>query len=169
MFNWQQRGMPNSHRYRGFYDAGENSTTHCEQCNRVIRYCYSLHDQHMKSFVIGNCCLENYGGTPTLIQLQAAATLQIATKSAIVRDTKLYGALHTVKDRRRQWTQARRQAMKLISDYRRRNGNWLPKELFDLWSHVRLVPPPYKRPTATLRWLEKETAALVQGTGKNEF
>ena len=168
MFNWQQRGNANSHRYRGYYDAGEGSTTHCAQCNRVIRYCYSMHDWTMKSFVIGTCCFSNYEGTVhTLELLQAAATLQIATKSAIIRDTKLYGALSTVKERRKQWSQARRQAMKLVSDYRRRNGKWMPKELFDLWTHVRLQPPPYKRPTATLRWLENETAALVQGIKQN--
>jgi hypothetical protein len=164
MFDWTQRGVASTHRYRGFYDAGENSTTHCEQCNRVIRYCYSMHDWTMKSFVIGTCCFENYKGTVhTYELLQAAAKLQIATKSAIVRDTKLYGALSTVKDRRRQWSLARRKALRTISAYRRRNGKWLPKELFDLWACARLTPPQYKRPTATLRWLEKQTAALVQG------
>jgi hypothetical protein len=164
MFDWTQRGDANSHRYRGYYDAGEGSTTHCAQCNRVIRYCYSMHDWTMKSFVIGTCCFQNYKGTVhTFELLQAAAVLQIATKSAIVRDTKLYGALTTVKDRRKQWSQARRQAAKLISEYQKCFGSWLPKELFDLRSHARQIPPTYRRPTATLRWLEKETAALVQG------
>jgi hypothetical protein len=168
MFDWTQRGVASTHRYRGFYDAGEGSTTHCEQCNRVIRYCYSMHDQHTKSFVIGTCCFENYDGV-VLAQLQAASVLQKATVSAVVRDTRLYGALTTVKNRRRQWSMARRKALRTISSYRRRNGKWLPKELFDLWSCARLTPPQYKRPTATLRWLERQTAALVQGMEKNEF
>jgi hypothetical protein len=91
--------------------------------------------------------------------------------AAVVRDTRLYGALSTVRDRRKQWSRARMQALKLISDYRKRNGNWLPKDLFDLRQHARLMPPAYKRPTATLRWLERETAALVQGMTvvTNEF
>jgi hypothetical protein len=169
MFDWTQRGDVSTHQYRGFYDAGEGSTSHCAQCNRVIRYCYSMHDQHMKSFVIGACCFDNYSNVMVFIQLQAAATLQVATKNTIIRDTKLYGALTTVKDRRRQWSRARRNALRVISNYRRRNGKWLPRELFDLWSHARLTPPQYKRPTTTLRWLEKQTAALVQGIEKNEF
>lgn len=163
MFDWKQRGDVTTHQYRGYYDAGEGSTTHCAQCNRVIRYCYSLHDQHTKSFVIGKCCVDNYSNVMLFIQLSAAAVLQKATVAAVVRDTRLYGALTTVRERRRQWSLARRHALKLISDYRKQNGNWLPKDLFDLYAHARLMPPMYKRPTATLRWLERETAALVQG------
>src|SRR5208337_997311 len=136
MFDWTQRGEASSHKYRGYYDAGEALAppTSCAQCNHPIRFCYSLHDQHMKSFVIGTCCFRNYEGTKTFVQLEAAKVLQEATRAAIVRDTRLYGALTGVRERRKQWGLARRQAVRIIREYEKSHGNWLPKELFDLWS-----------------------------------
>lgn len=163
MFDWTQRGEASTHRYRGYYDAGFYVAPHCAQCNRAIRFCYSLHDQHMKSFVIGTCCFQNYTGK-TLLQLEAAKLLQEATRDAIVRDTKLYGALSNIRDRRKQWQQARREALRLLRLYRQANGDWLPKELFELRSAVLHTPRQYKLKTRALRWYENQTSALVAKT-----
>jgi len=164
MFDWAQRGGASTHQYRGFYDAGERSTTHCTQCNRAIRHCYSLHDLSMRSFVIGTCCFNNYGGTKAYEQLQAAKTLQEATKSAIIRDTRLYGALTSVQDRRKQWRRARRQALTLIREYQKANGAWLPKGLFALRAEAIKLPRDYKRPAYALRWYSIHTEKLVAMT-----
>lgn len=170
MADWTQRGAAHTHSYRGFYDAGEGSTTHCEQCNRVIRHCYSLHDKNTKSFVIGTCCFENYIGTKTLSQLQAAQTLQEATKSAIRRDTRLYGALTTIGDRRKAWKRARREALTFVAKYKKlHDTNWLPKELFDLRETAIRVPRDYKRPAFALRWYSIQTERIVNLTREAEF
>lgn len=169
MADWTQRGNASTHRYRGYYDAGEQSTTHCEQCNRQIRFCYSLHDKNVKSFVIGTCCFHNYNGTKTLVQLEAAKLLQEATRSAIVRDTKLYGALSGIRERRRQWSQARRDAARLLRLYRKQYGEWLPKELFELQTTALRTPRDYKRRTAALRWYENQTTKLSTQTKEAEY
>jgi hypothetical protein len=167
MFDWQQRGDASTHRYRGFYDAGEGSAIRCAQCNRAIRHCYSMHDRHAKSFVIGTCCFRNYSGK-TLLRLDAAKLLQEATRNAVVRDTRLYGALTGIRERRRQWSRARREALGLLRMYRksRKGSGWLPRELFDLQVAVRSLPREYKRKACALRWYEAMTKRLVDQAGR---
>jgi serine/threonine-protein kinase RIO1 len=114
----------------------------------------------MKSFVIGTCCFHYYEGTDILDNLKAAQTLQAATKDAIVRDTRLYGALTTVQDRRKQWRRARRQAMSLLTKYRKEHVDWLPKELFDLAQTAIRVPRDYKRTAYALRWYANQTLMI---------
>lgn len=163
MFDWTQRGAGPAHRYRGYYDAGERSTSHCAQCNRVIRFCYSLHDQNQKSFIIGTCCFSHYEGTKTLIQLEAAKLLQEATKAAIEHDTKLYGTRSDVRQYRKQWLQARREALRLLRLYRKGYGEWLPKKLFDLQATTLRSPRnDYKRQTYALHWYENTTKKLAE-------
>lgn len=169
MFDWTQRGTAETHSYRGFYDAGEHSPAHCAQCDRRIRHCYSMHDQHTKSFVIGTCCFHHYISTKAHEQLRAAQTLQEATKNAIVRDTRLYGALTTIQDRRKQWRRARREALTLIRKYQRQYGAWLPKELFDLRTEAIRIPSDYKRPAYALRWYATQTMKLVAMTQDADY
>lgn len=169
MIDWTQRGNASTHRYRGYYDAGEQSTTHCAQCNHVIRFCYSLHDKNMKSFVIGTCCFQNYIGTKTLVQLEAAKELQSATKAAIIHDTKLYGALTGIRERRKQWLVARRNALRILRAYRKVHGAWLPKELFELNTTAVQVPREYKRRFRALKWYENATSKLAAQTVEAEY
>jgi hypothetical protein len=82
MFDWVQHGRIGTHHYRGYYDAQPVSTTTCAFCGRVIRYCYALHDQHDKTFVIGSCDFHHYKGTKTYEYLKAAQLLQEGINSA---------------------------------------------------------------------------------------
>jgi hypothetical protein len=75
-FDWARHGTIATHSYRGYYDAQQVSTTTCAFCGRVIRYCYALHDQHEKTFVIGSCDFHHYKGTKTYEYLKAAQLLQ---------------------------------------------------------------------------------------------
>jgi hypothetical protein len=151
MFDWTQRGEASAHRFRGYYDAGEHSTTHCDQCNRVIRFCYSLRDQNMKSFVIGTCCFQNYTGK-TLVQLEAARTLQACRRAAVEHDIKLHAPDELVREYQTQWRFKRRWARLLLRQYRKAHGKWLPKPLYDLQNTVQSRPRVYKRQTYALAW-----------------
>ena len=88
MFDWVRHGTIATHHYRGYYDAQLFSTsltrrmTTCAFCGRVIRYCYALHDQHEKTFVIGSCDFHHYKGTKTYEYLKAAQLLQEGINSA---------------------------------------------------------------------------------------
>ena len=167
MFDWMLRGAAPTHRYRGYYDAGKDFTTRCEQCSRHIRFCYSLHDTTMRSFVIGTCCFKYYEGTKTLVQLQAAEVLQQAVRVATARDVRMVANRGGLLAYRRRWTHARFEALKLVRDYRKLHGEWLPKELFTLQSEATKMPRSwgsYKRPTSALRWFEVQTAKLAQQT-----
>jgi hypothetical protein len=128
-----------------------------------------MHDWTMKSFVIGTCCFHYYEGTDILDNLKAAQTLQAATKDAIVRDTRLYGALTTIRDRRKQYTRARREALSLLRKYTTQYGEWLPKELFDLRTEAIRLPRDYKRPTYLLRWYTTQTMKLVALRNEAEY
>jgi hypothetical protein len=90
MFDWAQHGLIRTHRYRGHHDAGHGSTTRCAYCNRIIRYCYALHDQNHKTFVIGACDFYRYKGTATFRGLLAAKTLMKAELAAQQRDLASY-------------------------------------------------------------------------------
>jgi hypothetical protein len=81
-FDWARHGTIATHHYRGYYDAQLISTTTCAFCGRVIRYCYALHDQHEKTFVIGSCDFHHYKGTKTYEYLKAAQLLQEGIDSA---------------------------------------------------------------------------------------
>jgi hypothetical protein len=165
MFDFTQHGSTDTHRYRGYYDAGEQSTSHCSQCNRVIRFCYSLHDQHMKSFVIGTCCFQNYSGK-LREQLDAARLLQEALRSNIQRDQRLYGGKAEVRDSRRAWSQARRKGERLVRTHVMLKGDWLPKELFELKSAAEEKPRQWKRQSAAKRWYEQQTEKIIALTNQ---
>ena len=164
MFDFTQRGSVDTHRYRGYYDAGEQSTP-CAQCNRPIRFCYSLHDQHMKSFVIGTCCFQNYSGK-TREQLEAAKLLQEALVNNIRRDQKVYGDKAEIRDSRKAWSLARRKGERLVRTHIMLKGDWLPKELFDLKSAAEEKPRQYKRQSAAKRWYEQQTEKIIALTNQ---
>jgi hypothetical protein len=165
MFDLTQHGQVETHRYRGYYDAGEYGATRCAQCNRPIRFCYSLHDQHLKSFVIGTCCFQNYSGK-TREQLEAAKLLQEALRSNIQRDQKVYGGKAEVRDSRKAWSMARRKGERLVRTHVMLKGDWLPKELFELKSAAEEKPRQYKRQSAAKRWYEQQTEKIIALTNQ---
>jgi len=159
-FDYTQRGYTPSHRYRGYYDSGSKSTA-CEQCGRLIRLCYSLHDQHMKSFVIGSCCFKNYADQATLIQLRAARLLLNTQIAAAEQDARLHDALDGIRERRRTWGEARREARALLRAYRHETGkDWLPEALFLLREEAEREPKPYKRLGDRLRWFDDQAEKI---------
>jgi len=62
VFDFSHHGQIDAHRYRGYYDAQLGSTTQCAYCGRIIRYCYAIHNQHGKTFVIGLIVVVLYYG-----------------------------------------------------------------------------------------------------------
>lgn len=166
MFDAAQHGTVETHRYRGYYDAQSGSTTACAYCGRVIRFCYAMHNQHGKTFVIGSCHFEEYKGTKAFIQLRAARVLQEALSKNIRYDLKYFGDKAEVKERRRAWVVARRTADKKVRTYVMLKGDWLPKELFDLRSEVEKKPRQYKRASAARRWYEQQTEKIISLTNQ---
>jgi hypothetical protein len=159
-FDYEQRGYTTSHRYRGYYDSG-SKTTACEQCGRLIRLCYSLHDRNMKSFVIGSCCFKNYADQPTLIQLRAARLLLNTQIAAAEQDARLHEALDGIRERRKLWSEARRDARALLRAYRQESGKeWLPETLFALMTETEREPKPYKRLGQRLRWFDDQAEKI---------
>jgi hypothetical protein len=160
MFDFAQRGYPSEHRYRGYYDAGSR-TTSCEQCGRLIRLCYSLHDRQTKSFVIGSCCFKNYADLSTLIQLRAARLLLNTQIAAAEQDARLHEALDGVRERRKLWSEAKRDARALLRAYRQESGKeWLPETLFLLREEAEREPKPYKRLGTRLRWFDDQAEKI---------
>jgi hypothetical protein len=82
MFDWAQHGRIRTHRYRSYFEAQPDSNPKCAYCGRVIRFCYAMHDQHEKTFVIGSCDFHRYKGTKQYVALKAAQTLLEATHCA---------------------------------------------------------------------------------------
>ena len=74
MFDWAQHGRIGTQHYRSYFDAHPGSTNKCAYCGRVIRFCYALHDQHEKTFLIGTCDFYHYKGE-TYKCLKAAQVL----------------------------------------------------------------------------------------------
>ena len=74
MFDWVQHGRIGTHHYRSYFDAHPGSTNKCAYCGSVIRFCYALHDQHEKTFLIGSCDFYHYKGE-TYKCLKAAQVL----------------------------------------------------------------------------------------------
>jgi hypothetical protein len=165
-FDFTQRGNPRTHSYRGYYDSGSR-TTSCEQCGRLIRLCYSLHDHHMKSFVIGSCCFRNYADLPTLIQLRAARLLLNTQIAAAEQDARLHEALDGIRERRKLWGEAKRDARELLRAYRQESGKeWLPETLFLLQQETEREPKPYKLLSRRLRWFDDQ-AEKIERLKKN--
>jgi hypothetical protein len=165
MFDWAQRGPVESHRFRSFYDAGKGSATPCALCARTIRHCYVLHDQRMKTFVIGSCCFPRYEGTKTLVQLQAAKVLQRVRAAEIVRDVRVYGTLAQVREQRQRWIAARREALRLVRQYRQAHGGgWLPKDLYDLLMEASCKPRQWKLRGSALRWYGSQAEKIIAQT-----
>ena len=81
MFDWEQHGRIGTHHYRSYFDAHPGSTNKCAYCGRVIRFCYALHDQHEKTFLIGSCDFYHYKGE-TYKCLKAAQVLLEGTNAA---------------------------------------------------------------------------------------
>ena len=166
MFDTAQHGTPDTHRYRGYYDAQNGSTTQCAFCGRVIRYCYAIHDQHGKTFVIGTCDFTQYRGTKTYVQLKAAQVLQEALLKNIRHDLKHFGDKAEVREHRKAWVKARRDGTKLINQWTVSRGDWLPKELYELRAAAGQKPRQYKRQTAAMRWYEQQTQRIIALTNQ---
>jgi len=165
MFDFAQCGPIETHRYRSFYDAQVGSTTQCAYCGRTIRYCYTMHDQNQKTFIIGTCDFYRYKGTKEFAFLKAAQRLQESLRSNIRRDLKFYESKTEARERRRAWSQARRSGEKLVRTWVLVNGQWLPKELYALKTETEKKPPrQYKRQTAAARWYEKQTEKIISLT-----
>ena len=160
MFDFAQHGTVDMHRYRGYYDAQKDSTTQCAHCGRVIRFCYAMHDQHGKTFVIGTCDFARYKGLRTYAQLKAAHVLQEALLKNIRHDLKFYGDKAEVRERRKAWARARREGEKLVRTWVMVKGEWLPKNLYDLQKATGEKPRQYKRPSAAVRWFEQQTEKI---------
>lgn len=160
MFDFTQRGTTDTHRYRSHYDAQSGSTTQCAHCGRVIRFCYAMHDQNGKTFVIGSCDFAKYKGTKEYAYLKAAQRLQESLRSNIQRDLKFYGDKAEVRERRKAWARARREGEKLVRTWVMVKGEWLPKNLYDLQKATGEKPRQYKRPSAAVRWFEQQTQKI---------
>lgn len=161
MFDFAHHGQIDTHHYRSYYDAQLGSTTQCAFCGRVIRYCYAIHNQHGKTFVIGSCDFDQYRGTKLFRQLKAAQILQEALLKNIRRDLKHFNDKAEIRQRRKAWAQARRSGEKLVRTYTLVKGVWLPKELFELQAAAGQKPRQYKRQTAALRWYEQQTEKII--------
>ena len=166
MFDFAHHGEIDTHRYRGYYDAQPGSTTQCAFCGRVIRWCYAMHDQHGKTFVIGSCDFWRYKGTKKYVQLKAARVLQEALLRNIRHDLKYYGDKAEVRERRKAWAKARREGEKLVRMHIAVKGGWLPKELFDLRSAAGEKPRQYKRQSSACRWYEQQTEKIIALTNQ---
>jgi hypothetical protein len=164
VFDYAQHGTVDTHRYRSHYDAQPGSTTQCAYCGRVIRYCYVMHDQHGKTFVIGTCDFARYRGTKEHAYLKAAQRLQESLQSNIRHDLKLYGGEAEVRERRKAWARARRDGKKLVRMWVMVKGAWLPRGLYDLRQAAGEKPRQYKRPSAALRWYQRQTEKIISLT-----
>jgi hypothetical protein len=164
VFDTAQHGQVDSHRYRGYYDAQIGSNTQCAYCGRVIRYCYALHNQHGKTFVIGTCDFAQYRGTKLYAQLKAAQVLQEALLKNIRHDLKFYGDKAEVRERRKAWARARRNGEKLVRTWVMVKGEWLPESLYNLRRAAEEKPRQYKRPSAALRWYQQQTEKIISLT-----
>ena len=162
MYDWSQHGGPQEHTYRGFYDAGVRSTTKCGACGRGIRFVYGLHDRGAKAVLVGACCFRRFGANPRLhAQLQAARTLQEAYVAAIDRDVRLHGEMAGLRQFQAEWRRARREALGLVREYRKRTGeDWLPRELFALRAEAEKAPGEYKKAATKLRWFRAQAEKL---------
>jgi hypothetical protein len=166
MFDTAHHGTPDLHRYRGYYDAQAGSTTQCAYCGRVIRFCYAMHDQNEKTFVIGTCHFSEYKGTKAYVQLRAARILQEALSRNIRHDLKYFGDKAEVRERRKAWVQARRIAERHVRTYVMLKGDWLPKELYELRAATAEKPWQYKLQGAAIRWYEKQTEKIIALTNQ---
>jgi len=151
MFNFTEHGPIAAHQYRGFYDSTP-SETHCAFCNRRIRFCYAIHDQNHRTFIIGSCDFYHYKGTSVYRELRAAQVLQRSYLRQRLLDTASYRIRGEIKAAQRAWTKARRRAFFRLMKYRNQHGTWLPKPLFDLEQAAKRVPGAYKRQTLAIRW-----------------
>jgi len=161
LFDFAHHGQIDTHHYRGYYDAQNGSTTQCAYCGRIIRYCYAIHNQHGKTFVIGSCDFPRYRGTKLFRQLKAAQILQEALLKNIRRDLKHFEDKAAVRERRKAWSRARRSGEKLVNTWVMVKGEWLPKELFELKAVAEQKPRQYKRQTAAVRWYEAQTEKII--------
>lgn len=166
MFDHALHGAPETHSYRSYYDAQQGSTAQCAYCGRIIRWCYAMHDQHGKTFVIGTCEFQRYRGTKTYVQLKAAQVLQEALLRNIRRDLKHFADKAEVRERRREWVKARREGEKLVRAWVAVKGGWLPKELYDLRSVAEQKPRRYKRQSCAMRWYEQQTSKILTLTNQ---
>jgi hypothetical protein len=167
VFDFAQRGSADTHRYRSWYDAQGGSTTQCALCGRTIRYCYAMHDQHGKTFLIGSCEFDRYRGTKQFAFLRAAQRLQMSLRGNVERDLKHYADRADVREQRKAWARARREGAKKVRMWVMVKGEWLPKELYDLQKAAEERPRRYKRQTAAARWYGKQAEkiiALTNGT-----
>lgn len=161
MFDFVHHGQIETHRYRSYYDAQLGSTTQCAYCGRIIRYCYAIHNQHGRTFIIGSCDFFRYRGGKIFRQLKAAQVLQEALLKNIQHDLKFFDDKAAVRERRKAWSRARRDGTKIINLWKLNKGEWLPKELFELRTAADQKPRQYKRQTAALRWYEQQTAKII--------
>lgn len=164
MFDHAQHGTVDTHRYRGYYDAQKDSTTQCAYCGRVIRFCYAMHDQRGKTFVVGSCDFAQYRGLRAYAQLKAAQVLQEALLKNIRHDLKFYGDKSEVRERRKVWACARRNGEKLVRTWVMVKGEWLPESLYNLRQAAGEKPRQYKRPSAAIRWYQQQTEKIVSLT-----
>lgn len=160
-FDFDRHGPTEAHRYRSYYDAQPGSAAQCAYCGRTIRWCYALHDQHGKTFVIGTCEFERYRGTKTYVQLRAARVLQEALLRNIRRDLRHFADKAEVRERRKAWVRARRDGERLVRTWVMVRGEWLPKELYDLRAAAGQKPRRYKRQSCALRWYERQTEKIA--------
>jgi hypothetical protein len=161
MIDYTQHGTVDTHRYRSYFDAQPGSTTKCAGCGRVIRYCYAMHDQHGKTFLIGSCEFDNYRGTKQFAFLKAAQRLQMSLRGNIEHDLKHYADKAEVRERRKAWAIARREAAKRVRMWVMVKGEWLPKELYNLQKATGEKPRLYKRQSAAARWYEKQAEKIT--------
>jgi hypothetical protein len=164
MFDTTQHGTVETHRYRSYYDAQKDSPTQCAHCGRIIRYCYAMHDQHGRTFVIGTCDFARYRGLRAYAELKAAQVLQEALLKNIRHDLKFYGDKAEVRERRKAWAHARRNGEKLVRTWVMVKGEWLPERLYTLRQAAGEKPRQYKRPSAAVRWYQQQTEKIISLT-----
>jgi hypothetical protein len=166
MFDFAQHGSVETHHYRSYFDAQPGSTNKCAFCGRNIRFCYAMHDQNKKTFLIGTCDFYHYKGTKEYAFLKAAQRLQESLRSNINRDLKFYSDKAEVRNSRKAWVSARRKGRRVVRTYVMLKGDWLPKELYELKSVAEQKPRQYKRQTNAKRWYEEQTQKIISLTNQ---
>lgn len=147
------------------YDQGPHGTQRCVGCNCKPRKLFIIRDEHGKKLTIGACEFELFQHkNPKLYeQLVAAEKWLATTMEAEASDVKVYGVRNQRQEALRVWKEAKRKALARLREYRQQTGkDWLPESLYTVQVEVEKDLPTYKRPSNEIKWLEKQTAKIIE-------
>lgn len=167
----ERHGEPTSYIFKGqYFDSGHTSKMKCTVCGADIRFCYVLKQYSSdrstptsRKLTIGRECFRYFKKTENQVPLEAAVVLLETEVRAEVLDTKVYGPLREVRERRDAWRKLKRQALDVIHQFRKKTGKeWLPEDLFELRVVAEQNPADFKRALTAIKWFENKTHELEQ-------